>query len=666
MGTVTSATITIYPKATAGNVYKIYRLTGSIDGATTWNSKPQLDPTTWVSFTAPTYPASLPPINVISLLAKNGNLPTFGVAVLLDSGSGGDNFFSTAYGTNWPADGTQNKLTTEFYADFPVASYHGTGEPLSDLPTMAAAGTTHVIAYFSYWDIPTWQEGIHLKRVADYLDAAQASGLHVILQVFDHRLDAANNLVTVDYTAINAICNYVDPDDNVAIKSKPALAGWYTGDEPNHETATAVQGYDAVVAQSEGVYNHIKYTLGSSLPCMMVFCQYYAPEQERFINAYDFAGCDHYPLYFGDPEFGGSTFPSMGQHFGQMLSFTNKNVWYIAQAFGDIPRSGWRWRLPTLREYRYLAFRSILQDLAGYGSWAYPFSKLSRAATDPSYSGNPADPYSNSGTQWLTEVWNPVTGQISPVRRALGAGKIVNAMLDTANYVEAAYKDPSDNNLFALVCRDQTYGVNTPTFTLSTGIPGNLEVFGAARIGETGVRAVGAGAFTDTFSSHQARAYRLKASIALNAGFNSNVSNWFSYDTKVGLTRSTASLTAETTPGCLRVTGRTAATSGVVQSNSTLLQRLRNLGPGNYRMEGYVYPESAGEYVIIEVALKFNGQWNYANRLYQYARGGVWGRREGTLNLQWTATLEDAYISVRTDTTRQNFRVDDLCFWKVP
>jgi hypothetical protein len=112
IGTVTSASFTIMGKDAGDNTYKVYRLTGAIDGSTTWNTKPTLDLSSSVSFTmAANY--ALQTIDVSSLLANNGGLQTFGLAVLFDSGAGGDNFWSTAY-NNWPAYTSQNKLSANY------------------------------------------------------------------------------------------------------------------------------------------------------------------------------------------------------------------------------------------------------------------------------------------------------------------------------------------------------------------------------------------------------------------------------------------------------------------------------------------------------------------------------------------------------------------------
>ena len=122
IGTVNSASFTIMGKSADGNTYKVYRLKAPITGSTTWNSKPQLDTSAFVSFTmAANY--ALQTIDVSSLLANNGGLQTFGLAVLFDSGSGGDNFWSTAYdagGANFPTYQSQNKLSASYTIGAPA------------------------------------------------------------------------------------------------------------------------------------------------------------------------------------------------------------------------------------------------------------------------------------------------------------------------------------------------------------------------------------------------------------------------------------------------------------------------------------------------------------------------------------------------------------------
>jgi hypothetical protein len=119
IGTVNSASFTIMGKSAGGNTYKVYRLTDAISGSTTWNTKPLLDTTASVSFTmAANYATQT--IDVSSLLGNNGGLTTFGLAVLFDSGVGGDNFWSTSY-NNWPSYDSNNRLSAD-YAVIPEPS----------------------------------------------------------------------------------------------------------------------------------------------------------------------------------------------------------------------------------------------------------------------------------------------------------------------------------------------------------------------------------------------------------------------------------------------------------------------------------------------------------------------------------------------------------------
>jgi hypothetical protein len=118
IGAVNSASFQLAPgQNAAGNTFKVYRLTSAIDENTTWNNKPLLDASTSVDFTMGGY-TTLQTIDVSSLLANNGGLQTFGVAILVNTiagGSTGDfNFWSTAYGNAWPTYGSQNLLNANY------------------------------------------------------------------------------------------------------------------------------------------------------------------------------------------------------------------------------------------------------------------------------------------------------------------------------------------------------------------------------------------------------------------------------------------------------------------------------------------------------------------------------------------------------------------------
>jgi hypothetical protein len=116
MGTVGNASISLVSgNDAAGNTYKAYRLTGAITGNSTWNSKPLLDTSAVVPITLAAG-NTLYNIDVSSLLALNGGLTTFGIAILVDNivDTGDKNFWSTAYGNTWPANNGQNKLSANY------------------------------------------------------------------------------------------------------------------------------------------------------------------------------------------------------------------------------------------------------------------------------------------------------------------------------------------------------------------------------------------------------------------------------------------------------------------------------------------------------------------------------------------------------------------------
>ena len=165
MGTVNSASFTIMGKQAGGNTYRVYRLQAPIDGATTWNTKPLLDASAFVEFTmAADY--ALQTVDVSSLLLKNGTLHTFGIAVLLHNGSGGDNFWSSAYGTTWPALGNQNRLNADYSVITPVITNAGTS-----MEANLSAGSSNGSP-----DSPAWWGGTNVFESYGPLTATEWNG----------------------------------------------------------------------------------------------------------------------------------------------------------------------------------------------------------------------------------------------------------------------------------------------------------------------------------------------------------------------------------------------------------------------------------------------------------------------------------------------------------
>lgn len=114
IGAVNSATISIVPAdGTVGSTFSIYRLQSAFAALDPWNSKPLLDTSTFVTYTASAYDTGADSVNVSSLLANNGGLQTFGVAVL-SNGYAGFQFFSTSYGNTFPAFDNQNRFSADY------------------------------------------------------------------------------------------------------------------------------------------------------------------------------------------------------------------------------------------------------------------------------------------------------------------------------------------------------------------------------------------------------------------------------------------------------------------------------------------------------------------------------------------------------------------------
>ncbi len=86
---VNAATLKFRASFTAsGNVCRYYRLVAPFDQSTvTWNTKPALDTSVYVEITHNTVNGQQFEVNVAPLLAKNGKMQTFGIAIFRVSGA---------------------------------------------------------------------------------------------------------------------------------------------------------------------------------------------------------------------------------------------------------------------------------------------------------------------------------------------------------------------------------------------------------------------------------------------------------------------------------------------------------------------------------------------------------------------------------------------------
>ncbi len=123
--TVTSATVKLNHNNQIGRSFTIYRLTGSLAGGNdTWNDKPAIDDSTSVSYTtAHAYGSNglFDTVDLSALLANNGTMDTFGIALLPNVDMGLSNIFQTKEFTGWPSPAGDGKLSAAFTVPEPAS-----------------------------------------------------------------------------------------------------------------------------------------------------------------------------------------------------------------------------------------------------------------------------------------------------------------------------------------------------------------------------------------------------------------------------------------------------------------------------------------------------------------------------------------------------------------
>jgi hypothetical protein len=376
-------------------------------------------------------------------------------------------------------------LAVNPFADgpYPIGWYDSMAAP--DDPTLIGAqGGNVTVAY--------WGSSSPSNRL-QYLDNAAAAGVRVIMGFDDAFINPTD---PVDVTGIINVVN--------TYKDHPAMAGWYTADEPYWVWGISF-------AKMQLAYDTIK-----SLDNKPVFIAFSEPAVERDIpiqwkTAYDQFLLDSYPARIGYPEFTGldamsAPYPYHSNWKADMqMAHANSQLadrpwWSIMEGWADEGAETSGYRLPTYNETRFMNYFSLSEDPAGLTHFAY-------YRTGNSTPAHPSEVYPYDGRQWLEDVWEPQTTELGIMGDAFQNGKIPNMVTDdTANVRSNLYVDPGTGAVY-LIALNETFGDPNTTFTLN--LPEHL--WAVTRLFEgapTNMPLVN-GQFVDTFSDYEVHVYLL-------------------------------------------------------------------------------------------------------------------------------------------------------------
>ncbi len=357
---------------------------------------------------------------------------------------------------------------------YPVGWYdsmRATGDPI----LIAGHGGNVTLAYWGS------SSAVHRQQ---YLDNAAAVGVRVIMEI-DPALIAAEDAAGIR----NVVSTYND---------HPAVAGWYTADEPywvwSIPVSTLQIAYDAIKQES-------------NKPVVICFSE---PGVERgapvtYKTTYDQFFIDSYPFCSGELEFTyHRDWKGDMQRAHQQSLLADRPWWSVMEGWADEGDETSGYRLPTYNETRFMNYYSLSEDPAGLIHFAYYRAGHSTPA-------HPEDPYPYDGRQWLEDVWEPQAAEINTLGPGLQNGKITGAASDDAWDIRTdVYQDP-DTGKYYLVTLNETTGSETPTFTVDMENPPGEKFIAVTPLfeGAQPVIPIIGHQFSDEFSQYEVHVYEL-------------------------------------------------------------------------------------------------------------------------------------------------------------
>ena len=350
-----------------------------------------------------------------------------------------------------------------------------------------------------------------------YLDEAAAGGMRVIMGFDDAFINAYS---PVD---VAGILDYVN-----TYKDHPAVAGWYTADEPWYGPRTPL-------STMQLAYDTIKSV--DDKPVFITFTEYALNPVEAggniiavdWKNAYDQFLLDVYPTRTGEPEFSRLENEGRGKDFkndmirAQQASIAADRPWWaILSGWGNNTDAGETggYRLPTYNESRFATYWALSENPVGILHFAFYRTGRGQA------SAQPGEPYPYDGGQWLEDVWEPQTVELNTLGPAVLNGKIAGAVSDDATDIRAdVYYDPGTGKYY-VVTLNSTTGSETPTFTVTMADPPGEKIISATPLfegAEPEIPIIG-DQFSDAFSQYEVHVYELTTMLLGDANGSDSVS----------------------------------------------------------------------------------------------------------------------------------------------
>ena len=373
----------------------------------------------------------------------------------------------------------------------------------TDVPGIYYSGGNTTIAIWGYSTV---------ESRAQYLTEAAAGGMRVIMG-FDKTL--------IDTGDVAGMLDYVN-----TYKDHPAVAGWYTADEPWYGPRTPL-------STMQLAYDTIKSV--SDKPVFITFTEHALNPVEAggniiavdWKNAYDQFLVDVYPSRIGEPEFCRLENEGRGKDFKndmiraqQASILADRPWWAILSGWGSYPEAPIHYRtyrLPTYDESRFATYWALSENPTGILHFAYYRTGQGESPALPD------EPYPYDGLQWIEDVWEPQTAELNMLSPAVLDGKVAGAVSDDAADIRTDVYYDSATGKYYMVTLNSTTGSETPTFTVNLDIPGLIS---AAPLFEGALPAIPivGDQFSDTFSQYEVHVYELTTMLLGDANGSNTVS----------------------------------------------------------------------------------------------------------------------------------------------
>lgn len=312
------------------------------------------------------------------------------------------------------------------------------------------------------------QEGINLlipythkqsrQTIETYLDTARQNGIKVFLEPYRESVRSEDTAAITEF-----IRTY---------KEHPAVAGWYTYDEPavnGVSPQTLEIAYQAIKAEDP---NH---------PVAVIFAPKQAAIVPQYWNALDIYGINRYPLFHGKPEF--DNLGDFGKWMQDAASYAGDKVfWPIIQGYGEQEngKPQYNRRLPTAAEERYMFYTAVLAGADGLVFYGHHWTQQS----------------------WIDSVLTPIIEEFHDYLPIVRSNEVNESLAKRSDIQTVLYQNPSTQE-YMLIAIHHGKGKVTAGIELPVSVPNDRVLVS----GENRSLSLTQGAFQDTFDSYDVRVY---------------------------------------------------------------------------------------------------------------------------------------------------------------